>query len=424
MAINELELQVIGMLINCDQNRQNILNLLEKYSFSVFNKLVVEAIKQMGKDNLPIDSVSLVCFIEEKNKGMLKHELYKATSIVYDSSINFVTSANYKYYCKKLLEYQLNELIKNAESLEDMQDIKLLQDFIVNTGTKEDFSHIGEDNNDLTHYFDTMETVIKTGYRAIDDVTKGFYNGEFIIIAAATGAGKTAFALNICKNMANDNKNILFISLEMSKRELRKRLNCAELKINSLKIRGHELSAQLDSENKTEMSRYFDNMDDSINKLPIYVNNEFNINIPKIEAYAKQLKENNTLDVIIIDYLTLLTTHERFSSKREEVCYLTRALKILARTINVPVICLSQLSRATDARQNKRPILSDLKESSSIEQDADIVMFLYRDDYYFPESEKKDILEVAISKARDCATGVAELNFLKQYQLILDRKRY
>ena len=198
----------------------------------------------------------------------------------------------------------------------------------------------------------------------------------------------------------------------MSKREIRKRLNCAELHINSLLVRGHELG--------DKQADYFNNLNSSINKLPVWINDEYNITLNKIESYARLLKRQGNLDVIIIDYLTLLQTSDRFRDKREEVCYLTRGLKLLARTLDVPVFCLAQLSRAPEARSNKRPILSDLKESSSIEQDSDFVIFLYRDDYYNSESDKKGILEAAVAKARDTMTGNFELNFVKEYQQILD----
>lgn len=158
--------------------------------------------------------------------------------------------------------------------------------------------------------------------------------------------------------------------------------------------------------------------------MPVYINQNYDISIKKIKEYASYLKEDNKLDLIVIDYLTLIKTLSKFNSKREEVIYLTRELKILAQELQVPVITLAQLSRSNTDRQNKRPILSDLKESSSIEQDADIVIFLYREDYYDSNSTKKGILEVAVAKGRDCGTGTCELYFNKEYQRISNIGEY
>lgn len=406
----EIEEKIIGILICNKDYRDNIFQLLENYVFDRLYRVIFKTLKDMHRAKDHIDNVTLA--IEITNSGKMTPLINETIA---NAVINYIGAATYEYNCKSLLKGQLDKLIKSANSSDDLKAIQSLNEKINKDLNKSKFSHIGEDNNDLEHYYDTRETKILSGYKSLDNLTKGFYGGELIVIAAATGAGKTAFAINLSKRLAKKNKNILFISLEMSSREIRKRLNCSEIEINSLKIRGHELTPD-------QEELYFNNMQNSINKLPIYINKEFGLTIPDIESYALELQEDNKLDVIIIDYLTLIKTSEKYSSKREEILYITRSLKLLAMKLQVPVICLSQLSRATDTRQNKRPILSDLKESSSIEQDADIVIFLYRDEYYNKNTDKKGILEVCIAKGRDCPTGATELYFNKEYQQIIERQ--
>lgn len=408
-GINETEFKILGMLIMSEKHRDKIFNLLDGYKFEYTNNKIYKAIKELYKDNEHIDNVTVGIYL--RNEKQLNP---KTNDLLARICLDYMGSAQYEYNCKLLLKHQLNELIKSAKTAEDLGHIQKLNARIDKYESNEAFQHIGVDNDDMNHYYESMDNKILSHYPSLDRITKGFYGGELIFVAAATGAGKTAFALNIVKKIARSGKNVLFISLEMSKREIRKRLNCSDIEIDSAKIRGHELS-------KDEAEKYFANFEKTVDTLPVYINKKFNISINKIKEYAKQLKDENKLDLIVIDYLTLIRTLDKFNNKREEVTYLTRELKILACEMQVPVICLAQLNRTNADRANKKPVLSDLKESSSIEQDADMVIFLYREDYYDPETTKKGILEVAVAKGRDCGTGTCELLFNKKYQQIKEK---
>ena len=250
---------------------------------------------------------------------------------------------------------------------------------------------------------------IPTGFVDVDRMTSGLNNSELIIVAARPAMGKTAFALNLVLNAAKEKKAVLVFSLEMGADQLYRRLLCMEAGIEQEKLK----NGYLDDEdwNKYTLGT------STLANTEIFVADLPNTNILEIRSYARKMKSRGQLDLIVIDYLQLINggmkTNE--DSRQQEISNISRALKGLARELEIPIVALSQLSRAVEGRMDKRPMLSDLRESGAIEQDADIVAFLYREDYYIPNTENKGITELIIAKHRSGATGLIKLNFLMEY---------
>lgn len=260
-------------------------------------------------------------------------------------------------------------------------------------------------------------TGIASGFEDLDRMTAGFQRNDLIILAARPSMGKTAFALNIAQNVAgrSDYKVALY-SLEMSDTSLVQRMVCAEGNLEASKLRTGELN---DDDDWLKMTAGVSNVSDS----QIFINDQPGISIYEIMQSSRELKREQGLDMIIIDYLQLITSGSRSENRQQEVSLISRLLKQLARELEVPVIALSQLSRAVEQRQDKRPMMSDLRESGSIEQDADIVAFLYRQDYYEPDTDRKNITEIIISKQRNGPVGTVELVFLKQFNKFVNYDR-
>jgi replicative DNA helicase len=239
-------------------------------------------------------------------------------------------------------------------------------------------------------------------------MTSGFQGGDLIIVAARPSVGKTTFALNIAQNVGiKVGEGVAVFSLEMSAPQIVKKMVSAEGNIDANRMRtGH-----FEGDDWERMSMAVGKLSEA----DIYIDDTPGITVTEIRAKCRRLAKAGKLGLIVIDYLQLIQSSSRGSNRQEEVSAISRTLKQLARELNVPVIALSQLSRGVEQRQDKRPMMSDLRESGSIEQDADIVAFLYRDDYYDKESEKKNIIEIIISKQRNGPVGTVELAFLKNY---------
>lgn len=260
-------------------------------------------------------------------------------------------------------------------------------------------------------------TGLETGFRELDKMTAGFQRNDLIIVAARPSVGKTAFALNIAQNVATKTgENIAIFSLEMGAEQLVMRMLCAEGNINSQRLRTGTLTDE--DWGKLTMAM------GSLSNAGIFIDDTPGIRISEIRSKCRRLKQEHGLGMVVIDYLQLIQGSGRPGENRQqEVSEISRSLKELARELEVPVIALSQLSRGVEQRQDKRPMMSDIRESGSIEQDADIVAFLYRDDYYNKESENKDIIEIIIAKQRNGPVGTVELAFIKEYNKFVNLER-
>ena len=361
------------------------------------------------------------------------------------SDINFLkelldsvpTSANAKYYAGIVREKSvLRQLIKTSEHIantcysgkEELDEIldeteKKVFSIVQNRGESE---YVSIDKVVL-NAMERIETVSKirgtvtglpSGYTDLDYKTSGFQKSDLVIIAARPAMGKTAFELNIAEYMAfRKNATVAIFSLEMSKEQLVNRLLALESSVDSQKIRTGDVDDG-DWEKLIEGAN-------TIAKSHMIIDDTASISISELKSKCRRYKREFDLGIVIIDYLQLMTTTGRSESRQQEISEISRSLKSLARELNVPIIALSQLGRAVESRPDKRPMLSDLRESGAIEQDADMVMFIYRDDYYNKESEKKGIAEVIIAKQRNGPIGTIELAWIPKYTKFanLERKK-
>src|SRR5213079_846516 len=283
-----------------------------------------------------------------------------------------------------------------------------------------DFSHIEELLKDsferITALYEAGAEVTGTpsGFRDLDRLTSGFQPGNLIIVAARPSMGKSGLGLCMAANLAmREERPVAVFTLEMSKSEVTQRLMCSEAKVESQRLRTGKLAAE-DWPRLTAAC-------DKLAKAPIYVDDTGSITMMEIRSKARRLKSRHPdLGLIVVDYLQLMTSGGTAENRVQEVSQISRSLKILARDLDVPIIALSQLSRAVEQRTDKRPILSDLRESGSIEQDADLVAFIYRDEYYNDESDQQGLAEVILAKHRNGPTDALKLSFLKRYAKFAD----
>ena len=384
---------------------------------------IFAAIMELYTSGSPIDLVT----IQDKlvQKGIL--EQIGGLPYIAELANTVPTSAHIKQYAQIVEEKAvLRRLIKasqeiTAKSYEGDEKIdnimgyaeKQIFDIIQNKHT-EDFTHINEiviesiDKIEYAHQSKGGVTGVSTGFIDLDYKTAGLQPSDLILVAARPSMGKTAFALNIIQAAGvKSGKSVAVFSLEMSKDQLVSRMLCAEAMVDSQKTR----TGSLEKEDWDRLARAIPNLASS----NIYIDDTPGISVMEMRAKCRRLKLEKGLDLIMIDYLQLMSGNSKGDSRQQEISEISRSLKALAREMNAPVIALSQLSRACEARADHRPMLSDLRESGAIEQDADVVMFLYRDEYYNPDTDKKNVGEVIIAKQRNGPTGTVELVWLGQY---------
>src|SRR5918994_1939580 len=283
-----------------------------------------------------------------------------------------------------------------------------------------EFSHIEallkESFERITQLYEAGEdlTGVPSGFREIDRLTGGFQPGNLIIVAARPSMGKSALGLGMAANLGvRSQVPVALFTLEMSKSEVTQRLMCSEAKVESNRLRTGKLAVD-DWPRLTAAC-------DKLAKAPIYVDDTGSITMMEIRSKARRLKSKEpTLGLIIVDYLQLMTSGSNVESRVQEVSQISRNLKVLARDLDVPILAMSQLSRAVEQRHDKRPILSDLRESGSLEQDSDLVFFIYRDEYYNDETEAQGIAEVHLAKHRNGPTGTEKLAWLNRYAKFAD----
>lgn len=385
--------------------------------------ILFKAMTELYASGNPIDLLTL----QNKLSQMDVPAELSSVEFLRDLLTSVPTSANVKYYAKIVKEKsKLRNIIKATEEITNTCYLgkEKLEDILEDT-EKKIFSLVqSKDSGDYVPIKDVvinaMERIeavsktrgnvtgIPTGFIDLDYKTSGFQNSDLILIAARPSMGKTAFELNIAEYMAfRKNVTVAIFSLEMSKEQLVNRLFSLESKVDSQKIRTGDLEDS-DWERLIESANIIGNSNLIIDDTP-------GISIGELRSKCRKYKLEHNLGIIIIDYLQLMTAGGRSESRQQEISEISRSLKALARELNVPVVALSQLSRAVESRPDHRPMLSDLRESGAIEQDADVVMFLYRDDYYNKESEKKGIAEVIIAKQRNGPIGTVELVWLPNY---------
>lgn len=422
----EAERAVIGaMMLNADAIMVCSELLTSDEFYQQQYGIIFDALVEMYKDGVGADLVTLQNKLREKE---VTPELY---SVEYLGELlaSVPTSANVKFYAEIVHEKAvLRRLIRVSEQVtkDCYMDSQPLEDILEDT-EKSVFDVIQQRGGSefepirdvVLRTLDSIEkaakqkgniTGLETGFRDLDAKTAGLQKSDLILIAARPAMGKTAFVLNIAEYVAlHSNSTIALFSLEMSKEQLVKRMLAMNSMVDSQKIRTGDLE---DDD--------WDKLVGSVRKIGnsnLVIDDTSGITASELRSKCRKLKIEQGLDLVIIDYLQLMTGagKRRSDSRQQEISDISRSLKVMARELNVPVIALSQLSRAVESRPDKRPMLSDLRESGAIEQDADIVMFIYRDEYYNPDSEKKGVAEVIVAKQRSGPTGPVELAWLSQY---------
>lgn len=346
------------------------------------------------------------------------------------------TAANLEYYAHIVEEKSLlRRLIRTATTI--AQDGYAREDEVENLLAEAERNIMEVANRKNTSAFHSMKDVlvrtydnieilnssqgditgIATGFNELDRMTAGFQRNDLIIVAARPSVGKTAFALNIAQNVATKTgENVAIFSLEMGAEQLVMRMLCAEGNINAQNLR----TGALTDEDWRKLTMAMG----SLSNAGIYIDDTPGVRVQDIRAKCRRLKQEHGLGMILIDYMQLIHgTGKPGENRQQEVSEISRSLKGLARELEVPVIALSQLSRGVESRQDKRPMMSDLRESGSIEQDADIVAFLYRDDYYDKESENQNTIEIIIAKQRNGPVGTVSLAFIKEYNKFVNLER-
>ncbi|KEO81329.1 replicative DNA helicase [Tumebacillus flagellatus] len=408
---------------------QEMLSVPDFYRKS--HQLIYEAILQLAESGEPVDVVTVSKMLSDNG------QIEEIGGVAYLANLanSVPTAANVDHYAsivkeKSVLRRLINTATKIAATGYQGGDVNEM----ISDAEKRimEISQAGSINKGFTQIkdvlLDTFERIeflynnrggvtgISSGYPDLDRMTNGFNRSDLIILAARPAVGKTAFALNLATNVAaRAGQTVAIFSLEMGKEQLVQRILCAEANIDAGRMR----SGMLDEDDWPKLTMAVG----ALSETPIFIDDTPGITVHDIRAKCRRLKAEHGLGLILIDYLQLISGSGRSDSRQQEVSEISRTLKLIARELDVTVIALSQLSRSVEQRQDKRPMMSDLRESGSIEQDADIVSFLYRDDYYNPESERKNIVEFIIAKQRSGPTGTVELVFLKNFNKFVSLER-
>ncbi|TXK77730.1 replicative DNA helicase [Paenibacillus sp. N3.4] len=428
----EAEQAVLGaILIHGDA----LITAMERISSDDFyrgaHQRIFEAIVELAEDQEPVDLITLTSLLQNKQ------QLEEIGGVTYLSELaNAVpTAANIDYYAAIVEEKSMlrrlirtaTQIVSNGYANEDDVGSMLseAEAKILEISQRRSSSGFVVIRDVLMEVFEKVEklysnkggsTGIPSGFLDLDKMTSGFQRSDLVILAARPSVGKTAFALNVAQNVGvRAKETVAIFSLEMGAAQLVQRMICAEANVDANRMRTGYLEG--DDWEKLTMAI------GALSEANIYIDDSPSITVADIRAKCRRLQQEKGLGMILIDYLQLIAGRGKGDNRQQEVSEISRTLKQIARELNVPVIALSQLSRGVEQRQDKRPMMSDLRESGSIEQDADIVAFLYRDDYYDKESEKKNIIEIIIAKQRNGPVGTVELAFLKQFNKFVNMDR-
>jgi len=431
----EAEQAVLGSMLTDKDAVISAIEVLKKEDFyREDNKAIFEAMISLYNRPEPIDIIT----VKDELLSIGKFDVVGGLEYLADLPEKVPTTANVEKYIKIVEEKSiLRNLIRTSNELitlgyDETQEVNSVMDQaekkvfdLMQNRNQTGYSQIRDVLVDsfaqLERLYNQKEgiTGVPSGFADLDLRTAGFHNSELIILAARPAMGKTAFALNIATNAATKSDvPVLLFSLEMSKEQLVNRVLCSEAMVDSNKLKTGKIE-------ENDWVKIVEALG-PLSEAEMYIDDTAGISITEIRAKARKLKLEKNIGLIIIDYLQLIqgSGNRRNGSREQEISEISRSLKILAKELDVPVIALSQLSRAAEQRSDHRPMLSDLRESGSIEQDADIVMFLYRDDYYNEESENKNIAEVIIAKNRSGSVGTAEMLWMSSYTKFANIEHY
>lgn len=387
------------------------------------NREIYSVVMSLFNENIPIDIVTVSDRLAQADKldavGGITYLTAAVTSVA--------TTENVVYHCKIIKEKSvLRRLIKSAGAISELaydgegeleRILERSEQLIFDVSATREQSDIVPVSEVLMQTYQHMVensqregnlTGEATGFDYLDKAMGGLHGGELILIAARPAMGKSSLAVNIAENIAIRNgKTVAIFNLEMPKEQLVRRILCSQAMVDSKKM----LTGDFTGDDWQRICRVLDKVDAS----PLYIDDSATVTVSEIRAKCRRLKQTKGLSLIVIDYLQLMQSGSRSESRQQEVAEISRSLKILAKELDVPVIALSQLSRAVETRKDRRPMLSDIRESGSIEQDCDIVMFLYRDEYYNPDTEDKNMAECIIAKHRNGKPDTIKLGWQGQY---------
>lgn len=426
----EAEQAVLGAMLIKKEAIIEVQEILQPDDFyRETHRIIYEAMVRLQNND---EAVDLVTLTEELRKTDM---LDKVGGLGFITQLaNIVgTAANVGYHAKIVKEKaELRNLINVATEIagkayEDSDEVENLMDEaekkILAVASRQGGGAFEPMKNIVMRTFERINvlyeskgglTGISSGFKDLDKLTAGLQKSDLILVAARPSMGKTAFTLNIASYVGLHGGSVAFFSLEMSKEQLMQRMLCSEGGIDASRLR----TGQLDEMEWNKLVGVADRM----SRAPIYIDDTAGITVMELRSKARRLKAEHGLDLIIIDYLQLMQgrASKNSDNRQQEISEISRSLKALARELDVPVIALSQLSRSVESRQIKKPMLSDLRESGSLEQDADIVMFLYREDYYDKDTENKNITEIIVAKHRNGPVDSVQLFFQKEYTKFRD----
>ena len=428
---DEAERSVLGSALLDKDALNDVVELLTADDFyNEAHKEIFRAVTELYRKSAPVD----VLTVSEELKKRNSLEMTGGRAYIAALSADVPSTSNAAEYAKIISnKASLRRLINTSgdimqASYDENMDTNAILDMaeqqifeIAQKGQKSDFAHIKDvllENINIIDKMSQMEgnlTGITTGFRDLDQLTSGLHRSDLIILAARPAMGKTAFALSVAQGAAiKGGASVMVFSMEMSKEQLGQRLLSMESRIEMQSLK----TGQLERKDWDQINMALD----TLSRANINIDDTPGISIMEMKNKCRRLKAEKGLDLIIIDYLQLMSIEgKRTESRTQEISILSRNLKLLARELDCPVIVLSQLSRAVEQRPNKRPMLSDLRESGSIEQDADIVIFLYRDEYYNPDTDKPGECEVIVAKHRSGPTGTVDVTWLGKYTRFADK---
>lgn len=429
----EAEQAILGCMLT---DRDSVISAIEVLKEDAFyredNKAIYSAILALYAKSEPIDIITVKAELVENGN------FERVGGLEYLASLpeRVPTTANVEKYIKIVDEKaMLRNLINMSNELvalgyDETEDVDRIMDIaekkVFELSQKKNSKGYTAIKDVLVESFAKLEELynqkgklsgIATGFADLDLRTSGLHDSDLIIVAARPAMGKSAFAINIATNVAvQSGKGVAIFNLEMSKEQVGNRILCSEAMVDSNKIR----TGQVEDDDWVKLASTLGRLSEA----PIYIDDTAGISIMEIRAKCRKLKLEKDIGLVVIDYLQLIQgSGKKNASREQEISEISRSLKILAKELNIPVIALSQLSRSVEKRDDKRPMLSDLRESGAIEQDADIVIFLYRDDYYNEDSPKKNVAEVILAKHRGGSTGTVDLAWLPNYTKFANLER-
>ena len=396
------------------------------------HKMIYQAILDLFEKRSPVDLVTLTTILDDRDQlkmvGGASYLTQISNEVPTSSHIfQYASIVKEKSILRKLIiagdaikglgfteDEEIEELIDKAEKTLFGVTTTLISDTFVHI--KDILNATYEKISDL-HDSEAREKYsgVPTGFKSMDTILSGFHPSDLIILAARPSMGKTALALNIAQNIAKKGKSVGIMSLEMAKEQLVERMFCSMLAVDSWKMR----TGQLTDEDFSKIGSVMDEM----NNMKIFIDDSIGNSIAELKAKARRLKIEHGLDILLIDYLQLMSGSSKSSyqgNRVQEISEISRSLKALARDLHIPILALSQLSRAVELRPNKVPQLSDLRESGAIEQDADVVLMMYREDYYEEDTDRKGITDIFVRKHRNGPIGHVELGFKKEQMRFMD----